>query len=492
MVSSSDQTHTPLLSALLGAVDRPTISFHTPGHKGGGGATEGLRHLLGSAALRADLPELPELDNLFAPSGPIQAAQALAAQAFGAEASYFLANGSTSGIEAALVATGGPGEWVLVPRNAHRSVFSGLILSGAQPVYLTPRQDPQWDLAWGMSPAQMAAALAAVPQVSTVVLVSPNYQGVCADGAAIARLVHNHGARLLVDEAHGAHLGFHPDLPQAALAAGADLVVQSTHKTLSALTQAAMIHRQGQRVAGDRLAQALQLTQSTSPNYLLLASLDAARQQMALQGRELLHRTLDIAQSVRAALAAPGPLKVLALGNQGAAAPFCLDPTRLTVDVSGLGITGFEADEYLHGRLGITAELPTLRQLTFIFSIGTQPQQGAALVEGLRTLMRAFPHPPTPLVTSAPEAMPPLSIPPLSPREAFFAPQRSLAIADAVGHISAESLCPYPPGIPLILPGEVITAGAIAQLQALHQAGGVITGASDPTLATLRVVAPAP
>ena len=317
MPSIADQTPTPLLSALVQAVNRQAVSFHTPGHKGGQGATAAMQQLLGAGALQADLPELPELDNLFAPAGPIQAAQTLAAQAFGAEETYFLANGSTSGIEAALLATSGPGDTVLVPRNAHRSVFAGLVLSGAQPVYVSPVQSPGWDVAWGLGPDQVAAALTTVPKIRTVVLVSPNYQGVCAPVAAIARQVHDHGACLLVDEAHGAHLACHADLPPAALAAGADVVVQSTHKTLSALTQAAMVHVQGQRIDRDRLRQGLQITQSTSPNYLLLASLDAARQQMALQGMERLARTLHLAQEVRAALAALTPLKVLGQGDLG-------------------------------------------------------------------------------------------------------------------------------------------------------------------------------
>jgi arginine decarboxylase len=495
MPPTADQASTPLLSALVQAVHRQAISFHTPGHKGGQGATAAMEQLLGNGALRADLPELPELDNLFAPTGPIQTAQTLAAQAFGAEETYFLANGSTSGIEAALLATSGPGDTILVPRNAHRSVFSGLVLSGAQPAYVSPVQSPAWDLAWGLGLDPVAAALAAVPTIRTVVLVSPNYQGVCAPVTAIARQVHAHGACLLVDEAHGAHLACHPELPTTALAAGADVVVQSTHKTLSALTQAAMVHVQGQRIDRDRLRQGLQITQSTSPNYLLLASLDAARQQMALQGSELLDQTLHLVQEVRAALAALMPLKVLGQGDlqtwgSGGTDGFRLDPTRVTVDVSALGMTGFEADEFLHQQQGVTAELPTLRQLAFIFSLGTQPQDASALITALTALVTANSAPGTvPLdLESEPDTIPPLSIPPLTPREAFFAPQRSRLLAAAIGHISAETLCPYPPGIPLLLPGEVITVAAIAQIQAIRQAGGVLTGASDATLATLRVV----
>lgn len=208
--------------------------------------------LLGQSALQADLPEIPGLDNLFAPAGPIKMAQILAAEAFGAEETWFLANGSTSGIEAAILATCGPGDMILMPRNVHQSVLSGLVLSGATPIYLNPHYCPDWDLTYGITAPSVAAALTAYPAIKVVVVVSPTYEGICSDIAAIAPLVHDHGALLLVDEAHGPHLHFHPDLPQDALAGGADIVVQSTHKVLSALTQAAMLHVQGPRVNRDR------------------------------------------------------------------------------------------------------------------------------------------------------------------------------------------------------------------------------------------------
>lgn len=489
MVSSDE---TPLLSAIAHAAERVHTPFYAPGHKRGQGAAVRLQALLGHAALRADLPELPELDNLFAPEGPIRAAQVLAAKTFGAEATFFLANGSTCGIEAALLAVCQPGDWVLVPRNVHRSVLAGLVLSGAQPVYLAPVQDDRWDLAFGVTAAQVEKALTAHPEIGAVVVVSPSYHGVCADIAAIAQRVHAHGATLIVDEAHGAHLSFHEQLPQGALAGGADLVIQSTHKVLAALTQASMLHVQGNRVNRDRLRQALQLTQSTSPNYLLLASLDAARWQMATQGQALMARKLQIVGAVRSRLAVLPSLKVLApqaiagqLGN------FTLDLTRLVVDVSSLGISGFTADDCLHNELGVTVELPTLRQLALIVSLGNTEADGDRLVMALQTLVARSasfePDLPTLPPLSA-DTVPELSVPPLTPRAAFFAPAQAMSMTAAVGHIAADTLCPYPPGIPVLLPGEVITAEAIALLQQIHHAGGVITGNADSDWQTLRVV----
>jgi len=486
----TDQSQTPLLTAIAIAAAREHTAFYAPGHKQGQGVSPRLRELLGPSALRADLPELPELDNLFAPAGPIAEAQQLAAQTFGAEATFFLANGSTCGIEAALLAVSGPGDSVLVPRNAHRSVLGGLILSGTQPIYMSPVHASRWDLAFGVTAQQLELALQAYPAVRAVVVVSPSYHGVCADLAAIVRCVHQHDAVLIVDEAHGPHLGCHPDLPPSAIAAGADIVIQSTHKVLGAMTQASMLHVQGARVDRDRLRQALQLTQSTSPNYLLLASLDAARHQIATAGQALLGHTLAIAHTVRTQLQALTSLTVLTPEHLQAT-EFRLDPTRLVVDVSALGITGFTADEFLHEQQRVTAELPTLRQLAFILSLGNQTADGDRLVQALRALIdyakRVTADAPPALPAPAPS--PPLySQPPMTPRDAFFAQTHTVPIQAAVGHLAADTLCPYPPGIPLLLPGETITPAAIAQLLQIRHAGGIITGNPDATWQTLRVI----
>jgi len=483
------QHDTPLLTALANQAGRDRARFYAPGHKGGQGSPPTLKALWGEAVFRADLPELPELDNLFAPDGVIAAAQALAADAFGAERSWFLANGSTCGIEAAVLASCAPGDLILVPRNAHRSVISALILSGAKPVWLPLEYDADWDLAHGVSPQMVERGLQLYPDSRAVLITSPTYQGVCSAVATIAEVVHDQGLPLLVDEAHGAHFAFHPKLPQSALAAGADLVVQSTHKVLSAMTQASMLHGQGNRIDWQRLQQALSLTQSTSPSYLLLASLDAARQQMALQGKQRLQHTLALAERVRGQLARVPGLRVFDEADLPDAGAWALDQTRLTVEVAGLGLSGFEADRYLYEELGVTAELPTLRHLTFILSLGNTEADATRLVQAFRTLAAMADSRTTmPRGMTTPVGLP--SVPPLSPRQAFFAPSQMCPIEAAAGQISAECICPYPPGIPTLLPGEVISPDAIATLQAIHRRGGIITGGSDPSLSTLRVIRP--
>lgn len=490
------QITTPLVDAIQECATKHHAPFYTPGHKRGQGISQPLADLLGSAVFPADLAELPELDNLFAPEGVIQKAQELAAAAFGAERTWFLVNGSTCGVMAAILATCNPGDKIILPRNIHQSAIHGLIVSGAIPIFLNPEYDPDSDIAHSITPVAVAAALKQHPDAKAVMMVYPTYYGACGDVKAIAQLSHQHGIPLLVDEAHGAHFAFHPDLPPSALSAGADLSVQSTHKVLGALTQASMLHVQGNLVDSDRISIALQLLQSSSPSYLLLASLDGARQQMAIHGKQLMARTLQLANQARTKISKIPGLSVLESSNTPGFV--ALDTTRLTVSVSGLGVTGFEADEILHHKLGVTSELASLQHLTFIISLGNTQADIDGLVCALQTL--AEKHPQT-------TANPYLDVftrwkaeylqihpssfiihPCLSPREAFFSQTETLPLEKAVERISAEIICPYPPGIPVLMPGEAIAPAALDYLQQIVTLGGSITGCSDSSLKTLKVV----
>ncbi|MEG4963903.1 MULTISPECIES: aminotransferase class I/II-fold pyridoxal phosphate-dependent enzyme [unclassified Microcoleus] len=518
MSPANSQQQTPLLDALRDRTNHPHAPFYAPGHKRGQGISQPLIDLFGAAVFRSDLPELPELDNLFNPEGAIAEAQDLAAAAFGAQSTRFLANGSTCGIIAAILATCGPGDKIILPRNIHSSAISGLILSGSIPIFVNPEYNPDWDIANSITPEATASALEQHPDAKAVMIVYPTYHGVCGDLRAIAQITHQYNIPLLVDEAHGAHFNFHPNLPEPALSAGADLTVQSIHKTLGAMTQASMLHVKGDRIDIQKLNRALQLVQSTSPSYLLLASLDAARQQIALHGKELMAQTLQLAEKARSRISQIPGLSVLEpLNTPGFAA---LDRTRLTVKVSDLGITGFAADEILHSELAVTAELPMPQHLTFIISLGNTESDIDSLVKACTLLEERrkkeegssatdsvtdvtdvrkkeevrkkkserrspmsdgrFAHSPTlPLSPS-----PPL----LSPREAFFFPAETVPADKAVDRLSAELICPYPPGIPVLMPGEIITPEAVDYLQQILAAGGKITGCSDPGLQTLKVV----
>ncbi|MBW4607900.1 MAG: aminotransferase class I/II-fold pyridoxal phosphate-dependent enzyme [Hassallia sp. WJT32-NPBG1] len=512
-----DQNQTPLVDALKAHATRPHAAFYTPGHKRGQGISPRLTDLVGEAVFRADLTELSELDNLFAPQGVIQQAQQLAAEAFGASQTYFLVNGSTCGIEAAILATCGMGDKIILPRNVHSSVVSGLILSGAMPIFVNPEYDLVLDIAHSITPASVQSAIEQHPDAKAVMIVYPTYYGVCGDVEAIARITHQYNIPLLVDEAHGAHFAFHPQLPIAALAAGADLSVQSIHKTLGAMTQASMLHVRGNRVDSDRLNKTLQLVQSTSPSYILLASLDAARQQMALHGKQLMSRTLQLADDARTRISQIPGLSVLEispsstnltppnppslLGKGGVLSPsptrggvgerFALDKTRLTVTVSELGLTGFEAEEILD-ELGVTAEFASLQHLTFIISLGNTEADIEQLVQGFITLanhrintekidLKLSKLVWDDLITVGNSVR-------MSPREAFFAASETLPILETTERICAEIVCPYPPGIPVLMPGEVITRAALEYLQQIQLIGGFISGCADASLNTLKVV----
>jgi len=481
----NQQQASPITEILQKLIIQSDIPFYSPGHKHGQGVSKILSDLLGKRTFQADLPELPELDNLFAPFGVIKEAQSLAAELWGASQTWFLVNGTTSGVIAAILATCGAGDKIILPRNSHQSAIAGLIVSGAIPIFIEPVYDAQWDLAYGIAPEALEQTLQAHPDAKAVMLLYPTYHGVGADIQAIAEISHRYHIPLIVDEAHGAHFHFHPDLPPSAMKAGADITIQSTHKTLGALSQASMLHLQGSRMNPQRITKALSLVQSTSPSYLLLASLDGARYQMALEGNALLTQTLDLAQIARQKLAQIPGIKILNFAEPKLGFHW-FDPTRLTVDVSQWGLTGFEVDEMLRDEWGVTAELPTLRQLSFIISLGNSLEDIEALIQAFRVLSYRYPILETNILKIPPI---PLSHFALSPRDAFFAMTETVKIENAIARISAELICPYPPGIPLLIPGEMITQEALDYLQKVQNLGGMISGCSDSTLQTFQVIA---
>lgn len=483
---------TPLLTALIKSAQKSHAAFYAPGHKQGKGVSDKIQSLLGKQAFIADLPELPELDNLFAPEGAIAEAQNLAAETFGAEQTWFLINGSTCGVMAAILATCGEGDKIILPRNIHQSAIAGLVLSGAIPIFVNPEYNAQTDLAFNVSLTAVQQALKSHPDTKAVMMLHPTYQGVCSNLKAITDIVHQYDIPLLVDEAHGAHFGFHDDLPPSAMSVGADLTIQSTHKVLSAMTQASMLHIQGNRICDHKISKALQLVQSTSPSYLLLASLDAAREQMTTNGKQLMAQTLVLADLAREQLKQIDKLAIFQPDRQDSCHHF--DLTRLTLNLSGLGITGFEADEILHEQLGVTCELPLLQNLSFIISLGNTRADIQKLVQGLVQLTQLVDTTPTSafnpqlatlssqFATFCPQQSS------ITSRQAYFSSTKTIPIKEARNRLCGELICPYPPGIPLLIPGEVITSKAIKYLQQVITAGGTITGCKDCNLKTIEVL----
>ncbi|MGB3755407.1 MAG: aminotransferase class I/II-fold pyridoxal phosphate-dependent enzyme [Rivularia sp. (in: cyanobacteria)] len=483
-----NQNQTPLLDAIISNAKRPHTPFYTPGHKQGKGISPKLSDYFGKAVFSADLTELTELDCLFAPDGVIQQAQQLAAEAFGSSQTWFLVNGSTCGIEAAILATCNDGDKIILPRNVHSSVISGLILSGAIPIFINPEYDANSEIAHSITVKSLEKALEKHPDAEAVMMVYPTYYGVCGDIKAIAQLTHEYNIPLLVDEAHGAHFAFHPELPISALNAGADLTVQSIHKTLGAMTQASMLHVQGERININRVNKALQLTQSTSPSYILLASLDAARQQIALHGKELLTQTLQLAEKARNRINKIPGLSILSF-PPSPPSPSYLDNTRLTVIVSELGITGFEAEEILDEKFNVTPEFASLKTVTFIISLGNTAEDIEQLVKAFKTLAKKYRKP---LLKNKKRLLwnnfPESNTLQLSPRQAFFSSTETVPIKQAINCISAETVCPYPPGIPLLIPGEIITSAVVEHLLNVKAMGGFISNCADTSLCTFKVV----
>lgn len=474
----------PVLEALASFQEARTLPFSTPGHKLGVGVSDELYDLLGPDLFKADV-----WLNTGAHDAAVRAAEALAAATWGVDRTFFLVNGSSSGNHAFLLATLNPGDEVVVGRDVHTSLLTGLILTGARPVYVAPRLHPEFDLGLGPHPADIAAALDRHPAAKLVVLTSPTYWGIAADVAAIAAVTHARGVPLYVDEAWGPHLPFHPDLPPAAMASGADGAVTSPHKLLAGLSQAAMLHVNDGLVDTSRLATVVRMTQTTSPLLPILASLDACRRQMDLDGEALLEHALTLtATAIRRLRRLPG-LTVLDADRLGLPRRRH-DPTRLVVDVHQLGITGFEAERLLRHQFGIAPEMSDLLSVVCLITIGDTEESVDRLVDAF-TAVAAAPRPvrqiERPHCRSVGEIIAP-GWQALTPRDAFFARLRPVPLAEAVGEIIGELVVPYPPGIPVLAPGELVTAAKVEYLRHVVDHGGLIRGAADPTLTTLRIV----
>lgn len=465
----------PIVAAMQKYSLDAVTPFHTPGHKQGRGAHELLRKLLTAEGLRQEVSLMEELDDLHEPHACIAEAQKLAARLWNADDCLFMVNGTTSAVQAMIFGTLKAGDSVMIPRNAHRSVIAGLILSGAMPIFLPVDYDAELCLPLNVNVVTIERAIEKFPQAKAVVLVSPNYYGVAADLPRIAEIVHAAGMILLVDEAHGAHLHFSADLPTSAIDAGADIAAQSTHKILGSLTQTSMLMIRRGLVDVERIKQAASLLQTTSPNQLLLASLDIARLQMETDGRQLIQTAVELSKNLRGQIK-----KIHGLKTFDAVKNFALDLTKVTVNVAGLGLTGHDAEEILRRDLKIQCELSDAANLLFLITFADSDATITALVDALKNLPHRQPKTlSTPLLSTEI-----LSVE-LSPRETFYAPVEVVSLREAVGRICAEEVTFYPPGIPLLMPGEKISAQTV---ELIRQSGGRVIGANDSTLTTIKVV----
>ncbi|XP_078165292.1 uncharacterized protein LOC144560001 [Carex rostrata] len=489
---SNQSIDIPLVEALKTTATEQVTCFHFPGHNRGKAAPPSLLSLIGSRPFVHDLPELPELDDLFSPQGRILEAQNLASQLFGASNTWFLVNGSTCGVHAAIMATCNPGDTLILPRNSHLSATSGMVLTGAIPKYIMPIYNSDWDIDGGVSASEVQRAVQEVEReghkVGAVLVTTPTYHGICSNLEEIVRISHSLGIPVIADEAHGAHFRFNKAFPRSALEQGADLTVQSTHKVLSSLTQSSMLHLSGDLVDPVRVSRCLQLLQSSSPSYLLLASLDAARAQLG-DDMHIFDQTLDLASEARKLIREIPGITLLDLSAFGL--NFCkMDPLRITVGTLSLGLLGHDSDNILYEYYKIVPELVGTWSLTFAFNVGTRRMDVERLVLGLKHLSDKFFHENSKIIFNERDG----SFEPfeskqmeLTPRDAFFAKKRTVSIADSIGEICGELICTYPPGIPLLIPGEVITEDALTYLLDAQKQDATVSGAADKALCSIIV-----
>jgi len=481
----------PLTEALLAHRQRDYTPFNVPGHKQGRGASPLLLEALGQAFLDVDVPIFSGLQDTRQTEDLLGMAQTLAAEAWAVDRAFFLVNGSSSGIHALVLAVARPGEDLIVPRNAHKSLHTALILSGARPVWIDSGSDPYWGAPLPASSDAVDSALRAHPRATGVVVGTPTWEGLCGDVAAVADVVHSRSeAPLVVDHAWGSALHFCEQLPRDAMAAGADACVVSIHKTLAGLTQSAMVLARGGRIDPGRLETAVGMTQTTSPMVPILASIDAVRAQMVADGERLWSRALGLAASLRGSVAELDGFRCLGdecIGWPGVAA---FEPTHVTITARDLGVSGWDLERIVRGERAVALDLADDLNVVFLLSHGTTDEDVSRLVGALKDAAARARGREGVARQAAPPALRRPSLPPqvLLPREAFYAQAKAKPLGESVGRVSAELLTPYPPGIPVLVPGERVTEEIVDYVNAAVAQGVRIHGPHDATLQTVRVV----
>lgn len=471
----------PIVNAMQAYAADCVYPLHTPGHKGGRVINSEFADFMREHFFDLDVSLMAELDSVQAPFGCIAEAHALAAKLYGADITHFAVNGTTGALQSLALGAFNPKDKVLIARNMHCSVMAALILADIQPIFIQTEFLPEFGICVQVTAEQVQAAFDEHPDLKGVMLTSPSYFGIVADVERIAAIVKRHNAILLVDEAHGAHFGFSDKLPQSALKLGADAVVQSTHKSLSALTQTSMLHMKRGRLACDRVSKMFGLLTSTSPNQWLLASLDAARQLMQEHGVELMDRAYTVAANFRGKLQSIEGLRVLDIQNIGCRSAYAQDITKVLVNFRELGYTGIQVGEYLRQH-SFEVELVDEYNALFLLTYAEDESKLDEIVELLRSLPRKAKLD----LLSLPKAALPERA--MSVHNAFYTEHETVEFAQAQGRVMAESIIFYPPGIAHILPGEVLSAVDIDYCQQMAALGVVVAGASDATLQTVRVV----
>lgn len=478
------QERAPIFEALKKHKANRIVPFDVPGHKGGRGNQE-LTDFLGERCLKVDVNSMKPLDNLCHPVSVIKQAEELAAEAFGAANAFFMVNGTTGSVQAMIMATVKSGEKIIMPRNVHRSAINALVICGALPVYINPGINKELGIPLGMSVSDVKKAILDHPDAKVILVNNPTYYGICSNLKEIVSVAHQHGIKVLVDEAHGTHFYFGKDMPISGMAAGADMAAISMHKTGGSLTQSSFL-LMSETVNASYVRQIINLTQTTSGSYLLLSSLDIARKNLALNGEAIFKKTVELAEYARGEINKIGGYNAFSTELIDGDYVYDFDKTKLSIYTREIGLAGIEVYDLLRDEYDIQIEFGDIGNVLAIISAGDRAQEIERLISALSEIKRLYSKDKAGMFDH--EYINPQVV--IPPKKAFYSDKISLAFNDSDGHISGEFVMCYPPGIPILAPGELINKETLDYISYAKEKGCFLTGTEDMNIERINVVKP--
>lgn len=477
-----DQNKAPIYEALQRLREMRVVPFDVPGHKRGRGNPE-LAAFLGEQCVSIDVNSMKPLDNLCHPVSVIREAELLVADAFGAAHAFLMVGGTTSSVQSMVLSSCKRGDKIIMPRNVHRSVINALVLCGAVPAYVNPEVDRRLGISLGMQREQVAKAIAENPDAVAVLVNNPTYYGICSDLKAIVNMAHEAGMLCLVDEAHGTHFYFGENMPISAMAAGADMASVSMHKSGGSLTQSSLLLI-GEHINPGHVRQIINLTQTTSGSYLLMSSLDISRRNLALRGKEVFAKVVGMADYAREEINAVGGYYAFGRELINGNSIFDFDPTKLSIHTRNIGLAGIEVYDILRDEYDIQIEFGDIGNILAYLSMGDRPQELERLVSALAEIRRRYQKDPSGLLSQ--EYIDPEVV--ASPQDAFYAEKKSIPLPESVGCVCSEFVMCYPPGIPILAPGERITQEILNFIEYAKVKGCSMTGPEDPDILRINVL----
>lgn len=477
-----EQRRAPIYEALVRLKARRIVPFDVPGHKRGRGNRE-LAEFLGQRCMDVDVNSMKPLDNLCHPVSVIKEAEELAADAFGAAHAFFMVGGTTSAVQSMILSAVKAEDEIILPRNVHRSVINAMILCGAVPVYVNPETNARLGISLGMRVSEVERAIREHPNAKAVVVNNPTYYGICSDISSIVRLAHENNMLVLADEAHGTHFYFGDDMPPAAIHAGADIAAVSMHKSGGSLTQSSFLLT-GKNVNADYVRQIINLTQTTSGSYLLMSSLDMSRRNLALNGKEIFDRIRSLVNYARREINEIGDYYAYSSEIANGDSIFAFDETKLSIHTLDIGLAGIEVYDILRDDYDIQTEFGDMGNLLAYVSVGDREKDIERLISALSEIRRRFKRDKTGMLET--EYISPKVLE--TPQRAFYADKEQIPIACSAGRVCSEFVMCYPPGIPILAPGELITEQIIEYIAYAKEKGCTLLGTEDSAVEMVNVL----